>query len=75
VQQHHKGKGKIIDESSQEPGPAGLDIFQSVDVNPIDFFLYGNVLAIQIFVGLPAEYIYREPIVLQGTDCIKWQLG
>ena len=75
VQQHHEGKGKIIDQSAQETCPSGLDILQTVNVHPVDFFLYGNVLAVQILVGITTEHIYGKSIRLQGFYRVKRELG
>jgi hypothetical protein len=75
MQQHHQGKGKIVDDAAQETCPAGLDVFQAVDMNTVNFLSDRDISPFGIFPGVTAQGIHGKTGLFQSPHRVIGKLG
>ena len=73
IQQHHKGKGKIIENPTQKAGTIQLEIFQPPDENPLHRLRLGNVLPVRVLSGVAAEHLHGKACLMQSLGGIEGQ--
>ena len=75
MQQHMKGKGKIVDDPAEEARPACLDVLQAVNADAICILFRGNLPALGVFPWVAAQRAHGEPGVPKRQHRIIGQLG
>ena len=73
IQQHHKGKGKIIENPTQKAGTIQLEIFQPPDENSLHRLRLRNVLPVRVLSGVAAEHLHGKARLTQSLGGIEGQ--